>query len=243
MSELVSLIDGEAVTSSLAIAEGTGNDHASVMRLIRKHVVDFDDFGRVRFEIRPFETAGGAQQREIALLNEHHATLLITFMRNVGVVKEFKKKLVKAFWALTRGRQQLAIPQTLPEALRFAANLADQKAKAEMQLALAIPKVQALDRLATHSDGSFCVRDAAKTLQVQEKALRRVLLARRWLYHRPAGAGLLAYADKLQQGVLEHKIMRGEKSDGSEWISTQPRITAKGIVRLAEIFCAKGAPL
>lgn len=95
---------------------------------------------------------------------------------------------------------------------------------------------KALDRIATHCIGSFCIRDAAKTLQVQEKILKQILIERRWLYRRPMGAGYLAYSDRLQQGVMEHKMTKGEKSDGSEWVDTQARITAKGMARLAEIF-------
>ena len=59
---------------------------------------------------------------------------------------------------------QITIPQSLSEALRLAADLADMKAKADAALAIAAPKAEALDRLAL-ADGSFCIRDAAKTLQ------------------------------------------------------------------------------
>ena len=70
---------GTASTTSLIVAEGTGNDHASVMRLIRDNLADFEEFGRVGFEIQPFQTAGGVQRREFAILNEEQATLLLTY--------------------------------------------------------------------------------------------------------------------------------------------------------------------
>lgn len=110
----------------------------------------------------------------------------------------------------------------------------------ESTVAIQAPKVAALDRIATHSDGSFCVRDAAKTLQVQEKFLRQFLLEKKWLYRRPMGSGWLAYSDKLQQGLMEHKMTHGEKSDGSEWTDTQARITAKGMAKLSEMLSVKG---
>lgn len=94
------------------------------------------------------------------------------------------------------------------------------------------PKVEGFDRIAT-ADGSMCMRDAAKTLQMQEKDLKKKLIECRWVYRRPMGSGYLAYSDKLQQGLLEHKITTGEKSDGSEWVNTQARITAKGLAKLA----------
>ncbi len=54
---------GEALTTSLAIAEGVGNPHSSVIRLIRDNISDFEELGRVGFENRPFETSGGSQNR------------------------------------------------------------------------------------------------------------------------------------------------------------------------------------
>ena len=79
---------------------------------------------------------------------------------------EFTARLVDRWQELEEQvhRAQHAIPQTLSEALRLAADLADMKAKADAALAIAAPKAEALDRLAL-ADGSFCIRDAAKTLQ------------------------------------------------------------------------------
>jgi phage regulator Rha-like protein len=105
-TELVRLTDdGTPVTNSLVVATDTGNDHASVIRLIRDNLADFNEVGRVRFEIRPFETAGGTQRREIAIIDELAAMLLMTYLRNTPKVKDFKKRLVLAFAAM---RQALA---------------------------------------------------------------------------------------------------------------------------------------
>ncbi|OBA52341.1 antA/AntB antirepressor family protein [Corynebacterium sp. EPI-003-04-2554_SCH2473622] len=73
---------GELTTTSLVIAEGTGNDHASIIKLVRGNIADFEEFQRVGFQIRPFETAGGVQKRSVAVLNRDQALLLITYMRN-----------------------------------------------------------------------------------------------------------------------------------------------------------------
>jgi phage antirepressor YoqD-like protein len=76
--------------------------------------------------------------------------------------------------------------------------------------------------------------DAAKTLQIQPKKLTQMLQEQHWIYRRPMGTRWLAYQERIQQGLLEHKVTTGEKSDGSEWTSTQPRITPKGLTKLAE---------
>lgn len=236
MSNIVSLVGGQPVTTTLVIADGTGVDHASVIKLVRTYRTDLEEFGGVGFEIQPFETAGGTQQREIACLNEQQATLLMTYMRNSEVVREFKKRLVKAFWDMARQLTQPAVPQSLPEALRLAADLAEQKSKAEAALAIAAPKAEALDRLETGSDGSFCLTDAAKALQVPPRKFVARLQQMGWIYRRPMGSGWLAYQDRLTMGVMEHKVTTGDKSDGTEWASTQVRVTAKGMARLALII-------
>ncbi len=82
MSAIVTLVGGRPVTTTPAVADGTGVDHASVIKLVRTYRADLEEFGGVGFEIQPFNTAGGTQQREIACLNEQQATLLMTYMRS-----------------------------------------------------------------------------------------------------------------------------------------------------------------
>lgn len=122
--------------------------------------------------------------------------------------------------------QQPALPQSLPEALRYAAELAE--ANQAMK-----PKVEALDRIAT-SDGSLCITNTAKDLQMRPKDLFRWLHANRWIYRRPGGQGWIAYQDRLQRGDLEHKVTTVSRSDGSEKTVEQVRVTPKGLARLAE---------
>ncbi|WP_375647714.1 Rha family transcriptional regulator [Bartonella sp. CR84HXZ] len=103
MNNLVTINnDGIAVTTSLKIADGVGNSHATVIKLVRQNIEDFEEFGRVGFEISPFGTKGGRQKRVIAILNEPQATLLMTYMRNNDTVRAFKKALVKAFYDLKK---------------------------------------------------------------------------------------------------------------------------------------------
>ncbi|WP_429497080.1 Rha family transcriptional regulator [Robbsia andropogonis] len=115
MTDIV-FIDGDiAVTSTLAISEGTNVQHKNVIELVRTYLHDLEEFGGVAFETRPFETPGGMQNQEVAVLNEQQSTLLLTYMRNSEVVRAFKKRLVKRFWEMAR-------------------EIADQKAKAAAPL-------------------------------------------------------------------------------------------------------------
>lgn len=101
---IVQVAEGVATTTSMRIANGTDTQHKNVLELIRNNRADFDEFGLVAFETRP-RPAGqhGGGDVTVAILNEEHATLLLTYMRNSDIVRDFKKRLVREFWELRRG--------------------------------------------------------------------------------------------------------------------------------------------
>lgn len=96
--EIVIVENDKPLTTSLHIADGARANHKAVMQLIKTHIHHFNKFGRVAFEMRPFDTEGGVQTRRIALLNEQQATFLMTLMRNTDRVVDFKCALVQAFF-------------------------------------------------------------------------------------------------------------------------------------------------
>lgn len=103
---LVTIKDGDAVTTTLAVALGTQNDHASVIKLVRSYQADLEEFGLLDFKS---ESTGG-RPTEYAFLTEPQATLLLTFMRNTEIVRAFKKKLVREFWELVQERNRASQP-------------------------------------------------------------------------------------------------------------------------------------
>ena len=104
MSDLVYLTPNteEPFTTSEVIAECAGVKRDTVQKLIQRHEKDLREFGRVGFEIRTLQTRGGQQMAKIYHLNEQQATLLLTFLRNTPVVIEFKKELVRQFFAMRK---------------------------------------------------------------------------------------------------------------------------------------------
>lgn len=108
----------------------------------------------------------------------------------------------------------------------------------EVKVEAMAPQVEALERIA-RSEGSLCITDAAKTLQVAPRELAKLLHEWHWTYRRPMGAGWLAHQDRIRSGHMEHKVTTGEKGDGSEWSNTQARITPKGLTRLAELLAKR----
>lgn len=161
--ELVTMINGVAVASSAAIADGTENQHKNVLELIRTYRADLEEFGGVAFETQPFETPGGLQRREVALLNEEQSTLLITYLRNNEIVRGFKKRLVRSFYEQRGRAPAFAVPQTYAQALLEAGRLAAVVEQQQAQLEAAKPAVEFVDRF-VEAKSSKCLSDVAKLL-------------------------------------------------------------------------------
>jgi len=138
----------------------------------------------------------------------------------------FYLQVIDTFLAYKKGTLQPAVPQTLPEALRLAAEAMEARDKL-------IPKAEAYDRIAT-TDGGMCITNAAKDLQMRPKDLFAWLQVNRWIYRRPGGGNWIAYQEKLQTGYLEHKVTTVSRSDGSEKTVEQVLVTPKGLAKLAK---------
>lgn len=124
--------DNEPFTTSLVISEQTGNEHASVIKLIRDNLDDLNEIGTSRFEI----AKSGGRPTEFAVLDEPAAALLMTYLRNTPKVKDFKKRLVRDFYEMRRRlmgieRVDLSDPIAAIEAANARSQQAIEIAKSE----------------------------------------------------------------------------------------------------------------
>ena len=104
---MVVIVDGEPLVSSETIARGMKAQHASTIKLVRKHAQALSRFGLIRFEIRARARGShGGGDAEYALLNEQQAALLITMMRNTPHVLSFKADLIAEFFRMRDALQQ-----------------------------------------------------------------------------------------------------------------------------------------
>lgn len=103
----------------------------------------------------------------------------------------------------------------------------------EQKVEVMQPTVEAYDRIAK-ADGSLCITDAAKALQMRPKDLIAKLSSSKWIYKRAGNSHWLGYQDKVQAGYLEHKVTEVTRSDGTTKITEQVRITPKGLAKLAK---------
>lgn len=249
MSELVIMDDdGVPTTTSVRIANGTGVEHASVLRLIRTNLEDFEEFGTLRFEI----AKSGGRPTEYAILNEEQATLLMTYMRNSEVVRDFKKRLVREFSALRKAKTAVALPSRkelarmvweaeealeATEAARIAAEEYAQlmQGPAESWLNLAEAK------------GDYSVNDASHMLNADpsistgETRLRSFMLNEGWI--RYVGRGRDRHPAPYQTQVNAGRLF--ERPGHVYWDDTlqrnmqgnpQIRVTMKGISKLHQLL-------
>lgn len=136
---------------------------------------------------------------------------------------EFTARIVDRWQELEAG--QPMIPQTLPEALRLAADLAEQNAKL-------LPKALVADRL-VKSDDMVNLTMAAKLLSIPPQKLIRSLNMMGWIYRKNGSKHWSAYQPKINSGHLYHKFGQYTKSDGTEGSDPQVLVTTKGLAKLA----------
>lgn len=238
MQEIVALSDdGTPTTTSLAIAEGVGRQHKNVLELIRKNESYISRFGRVAFETRPFETPGGTQNQEAAILNERQATLLLTYMRNNPVVREFKWRLVDAFYEQARqikqGTGDLSRRDILTMALeaeKERERLAQQNHQLEQRIEIDAPRVRFAQQVETAPD-LLSVTEAAKLIGTGQRRFFSYLRANGWVTRRNE-----PYQAKINSGHLDVKLNQWKHPDGDLRESITTMVTGKGLAKLQELW-------
>ena len=211
--------------SSREIAELTGSTHDNVLKTVRSLI----DRGVVSKNETPYTHPQNGQTYSEFRLNYRDTMVVVS-----GYSVELRARIIDRWQELeAKGAVDLDTALNDPAFLRntlatYAVKVLALQGKVEEMR----PLTQALERIAV-SDGTFCITDAAKTLQVQPKVLFSFLRSNGWIYSRAGGAEV-AYQDKLAQGLLEHKTTTVTRTDGSEKSVTQVRVTTKGLTRLAQ---------
>jgi len=146
--------------------------------------------------------------------------LCLTLVSGYNVV--LRKRIIDRWLELENG-QQVSVPQSLPEALRLAADLAEQKEQLKLELAAAAPKVEFVDRYCTAS-GSLSFRQVAKLLKAKEPEFRLFLIDNDIMYR--LGGALTPRHQHIAAGRFEVKT---GTSTISNHAFSQARFTAKGV--------------
>ncbi|UXC67336.1 Rha family transcriptional regulator [Limosilactobacillus oris] len=109
-------LNEEPYTTDKIIAEHSGNSLHAVKVLIYNHKQDFEDFGILSFEMT--KLPGRGRPQKTYHLNEQQATFLITMLDNTPQVKQFKKSLVREFYAMKQELTQRQINRAIEKPQR-----------------------------------------------------------------------------------------------------------------------------
>lgn len=229
MNEMIKT-GGAATMSSREIAdlvEARHNDVlATIARLFRK--------GLLRSDRKSRRESTGGRPIDVYDLCQRDTHLVVA-----GYSDEHRAKVIDRWQELETLVEAPpppppSIPQTLAQALRLAADQAEQIEQQQAALAISAPKADALDRIAD-SSGSMTIREAAKDLGLPPGVFGDWLKSNRWIYRQ--GKSNLAYEPRITAGLMEHKVtvLELEDEDGTPRTKSvsQPRITPKGLAKLA----------
>lgn len=213
---------GKCLTmTSREIAELTGKRHPDVKRDIEVMMIQLQE--DVSKFAHTYQDAMNRSQTEYALDREHTECLV------TGYNAMLRMKVIKRLHEL-EGNQPPALPQTLPEALRLAADLAEEKQQLENQLAIAAPKVQFVDSY-VNATGFLGFRETCKLLHIKENTFRQFLLDHDIMY--TLAGKLTPYAQHIDAGRFTVKT--GENQVNGHAF-TQNKFTPKGIQWIAGLW-------
>lgn len=232
---------GQRVVTFAMVDEVHGRPEGTAKRNFgtnKKHLTEGEDY----FEVGKDEIRSNLQDGVFSKFASNG--VLITESGYLMLVKSFtddlawkvQKQLVKGYFKAKELIQNfdpmksLADPRVLRDLLL---GYSERIVGLEEEVQEMKPSVEAYDRIAK-ADGSLCLTDAAKALQMRPKDLIAKLSSGKWIYKRAGNSHWLGYQDKVQAGYLEHKITEVTRSDGTTKITEQVRITPKGLAKLAK---------
>lgn len=217
--------------SSMEIAERTGKRHDHVMRDIRAMLVSLHgEEGVPKFGDTHRNPQNG-QSYPIFNLPKRECLTLVS-----GYSVQLRAAIIDRWIELEAAPPQPAINPADPRTmLAVFTHLQEQVDSLSRENAELKPAAAALDRIA-EAHGTFCRSTAAKNLQIPPHTLIRWMRTNGWTFRRPGDKDDLAYQSKIAGGLLEHKVTTGQRPDGSEWTSTQVRVTPKSMTVLAKAF-------
>lgn len=216
---------GEGVSMTThEIASRTSKRHDNVMRDAKKMLVAlYGDGGLLKFEDTHTNPQNG-QTYPVYRLPKRECLILVS-----GYSVELRASIIDRLDELEQGAPAAALDFSNPQVvLGVLTHLQTQVEEQKVRL-------KKLDRL-EGAQGTMCVTNAAKTLGVKPKWLFEFMSSRRWIYKRAGNKNWIAYGDKLQALLLDHDDHMYLDSLGQERVAPRVLVTAKGLVKLADLI-------
>ena len=162
--------------------------------------------------------------------HQYHINKRDSYVVVAQLSPEFTARLVDRWQELENAAP--AVPQSLPEALRLAADMAEQNAALEQKVQADAPKVAFVDNY-VDANGSKSLRVTAKILDMPEKAMIEALVRDKVLYRQ--SGNLLPNSLKQRDGLFTVKT--GSSDFGHAY--TQTRVTPRGIQWIADRYSSE----
>lgn len=214
--------------SSREIAHLTGSTHDNVLKTVRKLVAEGVVSGNETPYVHP---QNGQAYKEFQL--DYRNTMIVVS----GYSVELRARIIDR-WMELEQRQPAApaIDFSDPRMLLgVLSHLQGEVARKDEVIAEQGTRLKRLDRL-EGATGSMCISDAAKTLGVERNFLFQFLSSRKWIFKRAGNKNWLAYDVIRKAGHLEHDDHLYMDDLGRERVATRVLVTAKGLVRIAELL-------
>ncbi|HFV6856239.1 TPA: phage antirepressor KilAC domain-containing protein, partial [Escherichia coli] len=168
---------GVRVVTTETLARGYGVDEANIRNNLSRNLDRFEEgkhyFLLTGLKLREFKNrvtgsySVGKNARSLTLWTERGAARMSKIV-DTNEAWAFFEKLEDSYFR-QKEQQPVSIPQTLPEALRLAAELAEQKMQLEQQLVAAAPKVDFADRVSVAK--GILIGNFAKVVGLKQNAL------------------------------------------------------------------------
>lgn len=222
-------IDNDVTMTTLEIAEQTGKEHKNVLRDAKAMLLEiYGEEGLLKFE-QTYTHPQNKQSYPCYRLPKKEILVLIS-----GYSIKLRMAIITRLEELEKRAKDPMVALNDPAAMRHILLAYTERVIAlEETVKEQAPKAAALDRIAT-ADGSMCITAAAKHLQIRPKDLFDWLSANKWIYRRHGSKNCLGYQDRIQQGLMEHKVNIQVFGDGTEKIYEQARVTPKGLAKLSK---------
>ena len=222
LSQMMRKNSSALTMSSREIADLVESRHDSVKRTIER----LQDKGLI--QLTPMvEVKNHLGQ----VVTEYQLIKRDTYVVVAQLSPEFTARLVDR-WQELENQQMPQIPQTLSEALRLAADQAEQIERQNLLLEQQRPKVEFVQRY-VEAGTTKSLRETAKILRVPERAMIDCLVGDGLLFRQ--SGNLLPYQKYHVKGLFDVKT--GTTEYGHNY--TQTRVTSKGIEYIASRYASE----
>ncbi len=242
MENLVVMKNQQAVTTSLQVAEVFQKSHRHVLEAIdslKEGVAE--NWADLFYEDTYVHPQNKQTYRQIIMTRDGFTLLAMGFTGSKAM--QFKLQYIQAFNEMENKLAYPRIPTTLPEALRLAADLEEEKAQLKIENEEMKPKALFADSVAA-SHTTILIGDLAKVLRgngvnIGQNRLFEVLRKEGFLISRKGTSYNMPTQKAMDLGLFRVKETSITHSDGHVTVNKTPKVTGKGQQYFVNRFLAR----